>query len=155
MMNEGNFGLSFTDYEVPFVQMMVSGLIPYSTEGAGNLSYNLDIQKLKWIEYGASPYFYLTYESALNLRDTDNAQLFSSTYADWEDTLIDSYKEFNENLSCVYGKQITDHTIISEDVRKIGYENGYVVYVNYGEKDASADGYTIPARGYIVTGGAK
>ncbi|MBP5249652.1 MAG: hypothetical protein J6Z46_06575 [Lachnospiraceae bacterium] len=155
MMKEGNFGLSITDYEVPFVQMVVSGLIPYSTEGAGNLSYNLDIQKLKWIEYGASPYFYLTYESALNLRDTDNAQLFSSTYADWEDTLIDTYKEFKENLSCVYGKQITDHTIISEDVRKIGYENGYVVYVNYGEKDASADGYTIPARGYIVTGGAK
>jgi len=154
-LNEENYGLSITDYAVPFVQMVLSGRIPYSTSGAGNLSYDLQTQKLKWVEYGAIPYFNLTYESALQLRDTGYDSLFSSTYEDWESTVVDTYKEFQQNLSCVYGEQMTEHTVLTDDLIRLKYANGVVIYINYGNEDTSADNVAVPAKSYVVVGGGE
>lgn len=154
-IREEAYGLSITDYSVPFTQLVLSGMIPYSTEGAGNLAYDLQTQKLKWIENGALPYFYLTYESALKLRDTDYDTLFSSTYADWEQTVVDTYKEFEANLSCVYGEQMVDHKIITSDLYRIEYANGIVIYINYANTDAKVDGLTVPAKNYVVVKGGE
>lgn len=154
-LSEESYGLSITDHAVPFVQMVLSGLIPYSTEGAGNLAYDLQIQKLKWIEYGAIPNFYLTYESALNLADTPYDALFSSTYDDWEDTVVDTYIEFKNNLSCVYGRQMVSHELLTDKLCKLTYDNGVVIYINYDEETVSAEGNKIPAREYVVVGGGK
>ena len=48
---------------------------------------------------------------------------------------------------------MTNHEILSEDVRRVTYENGVVIYVNYSDNEQKADGFTIPANDYIVTGG--
>ncbi len=152
-LREDSYGLAITDYSVPFVQMVISGLIPYSTDGAGNLAYDLQYQKLKWVEYGAMPYFYLTYESALNLRDTGLEDLFSSTYTDWEDTVIKTYREFKENLSEVQGQQLVEHEFLTDDLVHIRYANGVEVYINYGDAEASAAGVRVPAGDYVVVGG--
>ncbi len=152
-MRESTFGLSISDYAVPFVQMVVSGRMSYSTEGAGNLSYDLQTQKLKWVEFGSMPYFYLTNESAQELRDTDRDLLFSSTFSEWEPVVVETCKEFKDNFSSIVGRQMVEHTIISADVRRVKYDNGVIIYINYAEKEATADGITIPAKSYIVTGG--
>ncbi len=133
----------------------MSGRIPYSTEGAGNLSYDLQTQKLKWIEYGALPYFYLTYESALKLRDTGYQRLFSSTYNDWEGVMLDTYNEFRNNLSCVYGVQMVGHDYLTDDLIRVEYANGIAIYINYGAQEAKADNVTVPAKGYVVVGGGE
>ncbi len=152
-LSEKSYGLSITDHSVPFVQMVVSGCIPYSTKGAGNLAYDIDVQKLKWIEFGAIPYFYVTNDSALNLRDTDNSTLFSSTWEDWKSTVVDTYNEFKENFDCVYGKQMVEHKIINDDLFMVRYDNDVKIYLNYGEKETYIDGLTVPAKGYTVSGG--
>ncbi len=152
---EDNYGLAITDYPVPFIQMVVSGLIPYSTEGAGNLSYDLQVQKLKWVECGSIPYFNLTYESALKLRDTGYESLFSSTFDDWEGVVVDTYKEFKENLSCVYGQQMVEHTVLQDDLVRVKYANGVAVYINYGDAEVTADKVAVPAKSYVVVGGGE
>jgi len=154
-LREEAFGLSITDYSVPFIQMVFSGMIPYSTEGAGNLSYDLRTQILTWVEYGALPYFYLTYESALNLRDTDYDTLFSSTYDDWEETVVKTYNEFKERLTCVYGAQMIDHKNLSGDLVRVEYDNGIAIYINYANTEASVDGVKIPAKDYVVVQGGE
>ena len=154
-LREESFGLSITDYAVPFIQMVFSGMIPYSTEGAGNLSYDLRTQILTWVEYGSLPYFYLTYESALNLRDTDYDTLFSSTYADWEDTVVTTYNEFKERLSCVYGAQMIDHKNISGDLVRVEYDNGIAIYINYANTESTVDGVKVPAKDYVVVQGGE
>lgn len=154
-LREESYGLNITDYSVPFVQMVVSGLIPYSTEGAGNLAYDLQTQKLKWVEFGSLPYFLLTYESALKLRNTGYDRLFSSTYADWEDTVIDTYLEFKQRLSGVCGQQMVSHDILSDDLVCVRYANGIRIYINYGDAEASADGVRVPAKDYLVVGGGE
>jgi len=150
-----SYGLSITDYAIPFVQMVVSGLIPYSSEDAGNLCYDLPTQKLQWIEFGSMPYFYLTAESALNLRDTSNDVLFSSTYEDWEPVVVDTYIEFNERLAAIKGRQMIAHTYISSSLRKVEYDNGCVIYINYADKEQKVEGQVVPAKNYVVIGGGR
>ncbi|MBQ3912953.1 MAG: hypothetical protein II694_08270 [Lachnospiraceae bacterium] len=154
-ISDANFGLAITDYAVPFVQMVISGLIPYSSGNAGNLSYDLQTQKLQWIEFGSMPMFYLTYESALKLRDTDADTLFSSTWSDWKPVLTDTYREFKENFGALAGKRMTAHTVLSEKSRKIEYEDGTAIYLNYSDKDETFEGITIPAKDYVVIGGGR
>jgi len=145
----GAYGLAITDESIPFVQMVISGMIPYSAN-AGNLSYDLDIQKLQWIEYGALPYFNLTYEDAVLLKETDYNSLFSSTYDKWEDRVVSVYNEFKENFSSIYGKQLTLHESVSTGVVKVGYEDGTLIYINYNSEDVTADGLSIPAKDYRI-----
>ncbi|MBO7402810.1 MAG: hypothetical protein J6U10_07455 [Lachnospiraceae bacterium] len=154
-VREDCYGLAITDYAVPFQQMVLSGLVPYASENAGNLSYDLQTQKLQWVEFGSLPFFYLTKESALNLRGSDNDLIFSSTFEDWENVVVETVKEFKERLSGVSGKQIVKHEVLGDKLKRLTYENGTMVYVNYDVKDAVYDGVTIPAKEYLVIGGGN
>lgn len=154
-LKEDAYGLMITDYAVPFVEMVLSGNVFYSTAGAGNLSYDLQYQKLKWIEFGATPYFYLTYESGLNLRKTNYATVFSSTYADWEDELVGIYNEFSDNFSDVYSKSMVSHEYLTDKLVRVEYENGVAIYINYSEKPASYKGVNVDAKSYTVVRGGK
>lgn len=150
-VNEGSFGLSITDSSIPFVQMVVSGLIPYSTE-PGNLSYDIEIQKLKWIEYGALPHFVLTYEDAIQLKETDFDDIFTSTYNVWEDRVVAIYKEFKENFQDIYGKQMILHETVGDGVVRIGYEGGITILLNYNKEEVKVGGEKVPAKSYVITG---
>jgi hypothetical protein len=144
------YGLAITDESVPFTQMVISGMIPYSAM-AGNLSYDLDVQKLQWIEYGALPFFNLTYEDAILLKETEYNTLFTSTYDKWEERVVEVYTEFKENFSSIYGKQMILHESLDKGVVKVGYEDGTLIYINYNKDDKKMDGLTIPATDYIIT----
>lgn len=149
-----SYGLSITDYSVPFTQMVISGMIPYAsgTYETGNLTYDLDVQKLEWIEFGALPYFYLTYENALKLKDTGYNFLFTSTYSYWKDRVVETYTEFKENFGDTYGEQMVSHEVLGEDIRRVEYSNGKIIYLNYSNEEVIIDGVTIPAIGYTITG---
>ena len=150
---EEAFGLSITDYSVPFVEMVLSGCVPYATDGAGNLSYDLNYQKLKWIEYGSVPYFMLTYRSALDLRESNYADLFSSTYSDWRDDVIDTFNEIKGAVGFLYGKRLVSHEVLSEDTVRITYEDGTKIYINYDRVPRTCEGISVPAEGYTVVKG--
>jgi len=144
------YGLSITDYAVPFAQMVLSGRVSYSSESSGNLAYDLQTQKLKWIEFGSAPCFSLTYESALKLRNTGNDGLFSSTFSDWEPVVAEVYSEYKQNFSSVFGVRMTGHEVLGLDHRKVTYENGTTVYINYSDKEAVLEGVNVPGKNYVI-----
>lgn len=153
-ISESSFGLAITDDSIPFVQMVVSGLIPYST-GYGNLSYDLDIQKLKWMEYGSLPNFILTYEDAVNLKETDYSTVFTSTFDKWEDRVVDIYLEFKENFQSLYGKQMVSHEILGPGIIRVLYEGGTEIFINYNEEDVEMEGIRVPAKDYVMRKGGE
>lgn len=154
-LREEAYGLNITDYSIPFVEMVISGCVPYSTAGAANLSYDLQYQKLKWIEYGATPYFYLTYESGLNLRKTNYATVFSSTYSEWEDEIVNIYNEFSENFGDLYSQSMVKHEYLSDKLVRVEYESGVAVYINYSDKNVTYKGIKIPSKSYTVERGGN
>jgi hypothetical protein len=143
------FGLNITDDHVPFAQMVISGMIPYSSE-PGNLSYDLNRQVLRWIEYGAAPSFTITYNDPIILRNTSYNWLFTSAFDDWEERILGIYNEMRTNLADVYGRQMVSHEILMRDVVRIEYENGVSIYINYTDREVAAGNVIIPPVGYVV-----
>lgn len=138
-----------TDRSIPWYFMIVSGVLPYATT-AGNRTGDLTVMKLRWVEYGAMPYFELTESSVKELRDTGYNALFTSTYAKWENDVIAVYQEMHERMAPVVGKKMLKHTYVDEEQVLICYENGYRVLVNYSEMPLIYDGQTVGAQDYAV-----
>ena len=55
----GDSSFFFADETVPFYQMVLHGIVPYTTD-PGNIGPDFAGQKLKWVEFGSEPVFLLT-----------------------------------------------------------------------------------------------
>ena len=143
---------SFLSAEVPFLPMVISGRIPYYSTWL-NFESNQQKALSKLVEYGAYPSWLLTGEGVEPLIHTNSSDVFT---AKW-DILLPTMTDINEKLESVHkaidGHPMVKHEQVTQDVVRVVYENGATVYVNYGKTDASVDGETIPALGYLVKGG--
>lgn len=135
--------------QVPFLQMVLHGYYPYSDVVPGNLSNDLTETKLRWIEYGYTPTFLLTYKNGDKLKDTDFNLLFSSEYTLWGDDIVEIGREFSEKLASVYYSPMVYHTV-ENNVATVKYENGKTVMINYNNTDVTVNGVVIKARDYII-----
>lgn len=153
-------GYFFNDETVPFYQMIVHGSIPYSSTPY-NLLYDEARQKLQFIENGSMPYFFLTYESADKLRDTNimrKDNLYTSELENWYDKAVEVYKEFDENFSNTWDETIDNHEVIANNVKKVTYSDGTVIYLNYNNKKVENidGGITLEPVSYkVVEGGLQ
>ena len=150
---DSNSDYYFGDKAVPFYQIVVHGSVNY-TSTAGNLAYDLQYQKLKWIETGSIPYFIVTYESPIVLNKTNYNDLFSSQFSVWKEEMIQICDEFNENLNGVWNQKIQRHEE-KENAVVITYEDGSRIYINYSEESIIAEGVQIPAKDYVLVKGSE
>ena len=135
---------------MPFYQIVMHGLRDY-TAVPGNLSSDLDREKLRWVEMGYMPYFELTWGSTEELMYTDYQSLFTAQYTAWIDEVAEIARAFSEgDLKAVRTALIIKHECLAADLYKVTYDNGCVVYVNYSNEAMEADGLTIPAKDYLV-----
>lgn len=146
------YGYFTTDKQIPFLQMVLHGYIPYSSK-PGNLSYDLQLEKLKWIEYGCIPHFELTKEKTLKLKNTEYDHLFTSTFDLWKEKVVEIYKEFKENLVDIYSSQMVFHNEVAPNVIEVKYSNGYTILINYNEIAFHIYGKRIPAKDYVIIKG--
>lgn len=87
---------------------------------------------------------------------TEYQSLFSAKFSDWREEAARIAKQFQSGeLAQLHGALITRHDKLSADVRRVTYDNGLTVYVNYSQEAAVFDGLTIPARDYIVVEGVS
>ncbi len=141
------YEMTFTD--VPFAQLALHGLVTY-TETAHNLTFDTKTQLLRQLETGAAPYYVLTDSESAVFLNTRYNYIYSSQYKTWADTAAKDYKLLASVLNGYCDKQITDHDIITNDVRATVYGGERVVLVNYGEKDYALGDATVSAGGYLV-----
>ncbi len=137
------------DASVPFYQIVLHGVIPYSSE-AVNHSGNVRECILQAAETGSSLMFSLMYEPNDVLYKTD-LQTNANHYSVWLETAADGWAQLSELLEQVSDSYICDHQILSDTLRKTVYENGTCVYVNYGYESITIEGVTVPARSFAVT----
>lgn len=142
---------SIIDEGIPLYQMIIHGCIDYSC-GLINFDDNIDRTELtlKLIEYGASPHYVFTNESANEMKYTGLLKYYSTEYEIWKDEAVDLYHEVNDVLSKVSGETMIDYEIVKSGVKKVTYSNGIVIYVNYLSEDVVVDGINVPAKGYAT-----
>jgi hypothetical protein len=64
-----------------------------------------------------------------------------------------SMQKFVGYFNKIKGASIKEHEIISEYVRKVTFDNGVTVYVNYGYEDVNINGFRIRASDFEYSEG--
>jgi len=151
-INDQGFGI--TDISVPFYQIVLSGLVPY-TGRAINLAEDYTKNLLKTIESGAGLYFSFMSEDSVVLQETKFRQFYANEYDKWIGDADALYRRFSSDFAGLYGQAITNHILLAPGVTVTVYEDGTRVVVNSGVKpwnytDGDGRGIIIAADSYIV-----
>ena len=139
----------FMDEEIPFYQMIIHGSILYSGEEFNGMS-NEQIDYLKRVEYGFVPYYIVTKEPPYLKYASYMRSLIAPEYSQWREHIINSYKDYTENLSDVWNVKMQKHTRISDMLVTVEYENGKMVVINYADTEVNYNGTKIEAKSYGV-----
>ena len=141
------------DEEIPLYEMIIHGCISYSTDLL-NYEDEQDMTPaiLKAVEAGAAPHYVFTWDPSSDMKDTGLNRYYATTYETWKSEAIAVYEQMNGALKYVTGATMINHEILNENVRKVTYDNGVVIYINYGTEAQKADGLEIPAMSYRLEG---
>ncbi|MEF3309180.1 DUF5696 domain-containing protein [Paenibacillus sp. GYB004] len=145
---------TYEDATVPFYQIALHGLIPYSSE-AGNLREDPKKSFLRMVEYGAVPKYQLTHENSSKLKRTPMDGLFSSEADTWLEPAAEEYRKAAEALNKVVDATITGHERVMQDVYRTTYSNGVTIVVNYGQLSRTVNGVTVSPGGFSVVQGGS
>jgi hypothetical protein len=140
------------DEEIPFYQIVLHGLIPYSTT-AVNGDPDVCTLVLQAIASGSNFGFDLIAEEASELKDTKYDCYYYAYYENWVDDAAGCYKLGNDILSEVSGQKIVEYNI-SEDGNEITtvYEDNTTTVVNFANKTVKLNGTTYKLSDYLSEG---
>lgn len=141
----------FCDETVPFYQMVVHGIISYTSTPL-NMSSDYTTDALRLIETGTIPTFEWIFENNKILIDTQN-DYYSINYNAWIEKAISIYQTFNDALSDCQNETIVEHRIIRKGLNSTKYSNGNVVFVNYNNNPELINSITINPKSYMVVKG--
>lgn len=96
------------------------------------------------------PYFELTAQNPVLLKDTAYQKLFTSSFDKWSKEVTSLTLELRKKLSGIWGNRMIKHEKLEEGVYKTVYSNGGVVYVNYNSEDRQVENQLVKANDYKV-----
>lgn len=136
------------DVEIPFYQIVMSGLKPVSSTAVNGDAQIADLV-LRSMAAGVHPRFDFVAEEANELKDTKYDKYFYADYRYWVEDAAGCYKFADEVLSDVSGARITAYNILSADEIETVYENGIKTVVNLKDKTVTKNGKKINLHDYI------
>lgn len=145
----GSSEYMYVDEDVPFLSMVLKGILPMYSD---YVNFEADKTEffLQMVESGVYPSFYLTYENSSALIYTNSSDLYSTQFDIYKNTLVEYDAMLRAVAKQVEGAFIMSHEKIADDVVKVTYDNGVVIYVNYSEYAVTVDGVEIDALSYKV-----
>lgn len=134
------------DETVPFYQIAISGYIPFTAE-AINTAADKRSEFLRTVELGGQLHYRLVSDLLETIADR-NEQYYDSLYYAVKYDVANNLSEYSELYSKIYSASVKRHSCLAENLYKTEWDNGVVVYVNYGKSDVSADGITVPSMNF-------
>ena len=148
----GDNSYAIVDDNIPLYQMILHGCVPYATDLLNfDDSEDMTLTVLRMIETGSAPHYVFTEEASSKMKNTGMNRFYATTFDVWKEEAVTIYHQVNEALKYVSGAEIIGHEIC-DDVRKVTYSNGVVIYINYSDEAQSMDGKTFPAMSYEMEG---
>ncbi len=143
---------TYTDAEIPFLTIALSGQIPYYVEYT-NFQANTNEFFLHLLEQGARPSFLLTMEDPIALQNSNSSNIYSSRYDLYKTMIAEWYAELNALYEIVGADgMIVDH-VRSGSMACVTWSNGTKVYLNFGDAQGTMDGVTLEKLSYEVVNG--
>jgi hypothetical protein len=150
------------DYEVPFYSMVVHGFIEFAGSPA-NMRENFDPETvlLNSMATGASPRYIVSAQPTRNVQSSPHERFYSTQFENWQDTIIEHYRAFNEVYGSLLAERITDFVILQGGERGRGtnqvsvtvFGNGTRIYVNQTREAYDTGEFIIEPRGFVVREG--
>nr|WP_297707979.1 DUF5696 domain-containing protein [uncultured Butyrivibrio sp.] len=140
-------------YDIPFKQLVLSGLADITTTQVNMSSKEENYFVLQAAELGVIPKYTVSYENEDVLKNSDYTSLYAVNYAGQKESIERVYEKCGEILEKTGTTQIKNHKTLAEGVFETTYESGAVVRVNYNLYDVTLeDGTTINALDYCIEG---
>lgn len=139
---------------IPFRQLVMNGLIGYTTEDVNLSSRNPAYFVLQAAELAAYPKFILTWKNVDMLKNSDFSYLYSAQYEVLEEKLKEMYEECALLRREIGTNEITGHEVLADGVYRTDYAGGKSVYVNYNLYQVELqDGMLLAAEDYLIKEG--
>lgn len=136
---------------IPFKQLVMNGLIEYTTETINLSSKNLTNYVLQVAELGAYPKFLITNDSVDGLKESDYSYLYSVQYSLWADKIKEMYLECEEIRNIIGTNEIVNHRMLQDNVYSTEYASKVEVIVNYNLFEVKlSDGTLIAPESYYI-----
>ena len=153
------------DYSVPFYSMVVHGFVEFAGNPANIRDHvNPVSHLLNSMTTGAAPRYKFTAQPTRVLQFTEHERLHTTYYANWVDIAAEHFHYFNDVYRYLRAERIVDFEILSGGNLSVGatgqvtvtvFSDGTRIYVNNSYTPFDADGFTIPARWFVVRGGTR
>jgi hypothetical protein len=140
---------------IPFKQLVLSELIPFTTVNVNHeTSKRLEYYLLQYVELGAVPSFFVSYNDTINLKETEYNVFYSIVFDDHLETILNTIDYIDQINLEITDRTIIDHQIISNNVYKVVYGDLTEVIVNYNDYSVSvefeSETYEIEAFDFII-----
>ena len=137
------------DESVPFLQMVLHGYIPYTSQ-AINRDAQPELALLDCIAYGSDPYYIGIAENAGTLIETNFSYLYSTTYSSWSQKAIEAYRQYKAVHADLYDSPIVGYTFPADGVSETVFADGTRVLVNRTDAAVTVAGTTVEGLSYTV-----
>jgi hypothetical protein len=122
-------GYDIIDYDIPFYQLVIHGLIPYSSDPV-NASANADDLILNSVLTGTSATFDMMSSSPSEFIDSYYDALFYAQYEGWLDTAANIARLMKDVNAGVSDQNIIDYKIIDKNTKQATFANGTTITIN-------------------------
>lgn len=144
-----NNGYIYTSEAVPFLQIVLSGYVPYYGP-AMNFSSDPQTDLLQHVDYGVYPSFFLTQEVTGKIINTRSSWLYTSSYQQWGSEINQTYQWLNALLGPLKCQSIIAREMLADGVAAVTYENGKQILVNYTDQPFNAGGTVVNAKDAVI-----
>ena len=134
----GSSRFDIFDEDIPFYQMVLHGVVPYSST-AVNGSANPEDMLLMSAATGSCLSYDMIYEEAGELKDTELDQLYYANYSYWTKSAAEAQKKLAPMLEQVSDSFMTGYEK-DGDIITTEYSNGITVVTDLAERTVKWDG---------------
>ncbi|NLT08529.1 MAG: hypothetical protein GXY08_03410 [Ruminococcus sp.] len=128
------------DEDIPFYQMVIHGVIPYSTKAINGSSDPGDML-LSAVSAGSNLCYDMIWEETSLLKDTEFDVLYYANSRNWTETAAAEYRLLAPILGSVSDKYITDYKTENDgQLITAGYSDGTVIRTDLSERWIEAGG---------------
>lgn len=117
------------DYDIPFAQMVLHGLVPYTTK-AINRSADAEELRMFALVTGTPIHYEMMYTNPNKFADSEYDYLYYTNYTGWMDRAVSEYKLFDEIVKSVSDAKITKYERLDDGSVQSTFDNGNVIRVN-------------------------
>jgi len=138
---------------VPFRQLVMNGLVSYTTLNVNGAMPSLEYFLLQSVELGSIPKFTVFYEPTSLLLNEGISRYFSHEYRRLREDILWLANAQKEAFAQIGTTEIVHHEMLLSGVFVTTYATGARVYVNYNLFPVSGEDFALDALSFKIVGG--